>query len=134
MRRPFAGTAATVLVDETGTNGGAQVTAWTSPDGGSQITDLQATDGTPVVDGEITADNNGFIAEFLGPDDDTDSLYLDAGAGVRVLVQANDSLDRTRQLEQTVGDLLQTVQSLQQGGVGGGAGIPDGSVLDGGTV
>lgn len=133
MRRPFAGTGETVLIDQTGVNAGATVTVWSSSVGGTQYTDLQATDGTPIAGGVLTSDNDGSIGEFLGPDDNTDEMYFEAGAG-RFLVHANDSLARVRALEQTVGDLAVTVQSLQQGGGGGGGGIPDGSVLDGGTV
>ncbi|MFD5251341.1 hypothetical protein ACFWM5_00660 [Streptomyces bobili] len=60
---------------------GASVTCWTADTGGTQYTDLTDTDEiTPIADGILTADANGAVPEFYGPDDVTE-MYLDANAG-----------------------------------------------------
>ncbi|WP_225794801.1 glycerophosphodiester phosphodiesterase [Streptomyces aculeolatus] len=60
---------------------GASVTCWNAISGGSQHTDLlTGVDSTPIEGGTLTADSNGAVPEFFGPDGVTE-LYFDANAG-----------------------------------------------------
>lgn len=60
---------------------GVTVTCWSAPVGGSQYTDLVETDGvTPITAGELTADTDGSVPAFYGPDGVT-LLYYDANGG-----------------------------------------------------
>jgi hypothetical protein len=130
MRRPFGGNAATVLVDETGINGGAVVHWWTSEVGGTEVTDLVAADGvTPIPPGGVVSDTNGVVPDFYGPDETT-RLYADAGRG-RVLVLANDLDQRIANTEAAVTSLAARVTTVEQTG-GGGGGVTGG--FDGGTT
>lgn len=104
-RRPFAGTGETVLIGAQGVEAGATVTAYGAEVGGSPVTDLQRPDGTPIPSGLLQADNDGRIAQFLGPPDDTGRLWLDAGKG-RFLVVANDLDQQVAALQQTVAAIV----------------------------
>ncbi|UNZ20634.1 glycerophosphodiester phosphodiesterase family protein [Streptomyces sp. 891-h] len=71
---------------------GATVTCWNMTTGGTQYTDLTESDGTTaIVNGELTADANGAVPQFYGPDG-VRSVYLDAngGAGPRRRALATD--------------------------------------------
>lgn len=60
---------------------GATVTCWNAVSGGTQHTDLlTAGDSTPIEGGVLTADSNGAVPEFLGPDAVTE-LYFDTNGG-----------------------------------------------------
>lgn len=92
MRYQFGATLADYVVQPTdglwGVAPGAVVTFWDSADGGSQHTDLLDQGGTPVP--EITADSNGFIHSFSGPDGVT-GMWADAGGDSRAWMAARNA-------------------------------------------
>ncbi len=89
--------------------GGVTVTAWNAQIGGTQITDL-ATDvggvGAITQVTTLTIDPYGSIPQFWGPDE-VWSLWLQAGAGPRLLAVATDTGDQLGLLQAAVA-LLQT--------------------------
>ncbi|UAX56817.1 SGNH/GDSL hydrolase family protein [Streptomyces sp. A144] len=66
---------------------GAVVTFWSASDGGIQYTDLLDLAGSPIT--QVTADANGRIPQFQGPDSVT-GMWADAGT-VRGWIQARTS-------------------------------------------
>ncbi|MFD4608273.1 hypothetical protein ACFWOT_09165 [Streptomyces sp. NPDC058440] len=86
-RRSFGGTSADVAEDITGARvPGALGTVWDNVRGGSQVTDLTDMSGLDL--GQITADEQGMIPPFMGPDG-AEILWVDFGAG-RVAITAVD--------------------------------------------
>ncbi|MEV3860706.1 glycosyl hydrolase family 28-related protein [Streptomyces sp. NPDC050095] len=90
-RNLFGGTSSDVAEDIAGARvPGAIGTVW---DGLSeealQVTDLQSLDGSPIA--ELTADADGMVPGFYGPDGDSpaERLYVDFG-GARVAILATD--------------------------------------------
>jgi hypothetical protein len=114
-RREFGGNTSTVLIDTTGAASGATVTAYTARTGGTQVTDLRTGDNTATIPfGQLQSDQYGVIPAFLGPDDGTDVLFIDGGLGSRLLLEANDTAARVRQLETSgVGPGTGTVDRTQ---------------------
>lgn len=66
----------------------AVVTFWSAPDGGVQYTDLLDGSGTPIT--EITADGQGLLPTFQGPDGVT-TVWASAGGTSRVWLKARDA-------------------------------------------
>jgi hypothetical protein len=93
-RNLFGGTASDVAEDVAGARvPGATGTVWDgTSEGAAQITDLLDADGGPLA--QLTADSNGMIPPFYGPDDG-DRVWVDFGAG-RVALVAVDLGDRLR--------------------------------------
>jgi hypothetical protein len=67
---------------------GAVVTFYSAADGGTQYTDLLTEGGTPIT--EITADENGFLPTFQGPDGVT-LMWASAGGASRVWLKPRDA-------------------------------------------
>ncbi|GHJ04829.1 hypothetical protein TPA0906_66940 [Streptomyces olivaceus] len=92
MRHQFGGSPADYAAERVGNQlllrPGATGTAWTARTGGTQITDLTDLAGTPIAG--LTADSDGAVA-FMGPDNDTTSLYVDFGYGRRYCLTAVDT-------------------------------------------
>ncbi|RPK69174.1 hypothetical protein EES44_07740 [Streptomyces sp. ADI96-15] len=89
MRHTFGATIADYVVQPTdGTwsvAAGAVLTFWSDADAGDPYTDLLDSSGNSVA--EITADEQGFIPSFSGPDGVT-GMWADAGGGTRAWMQA----------------------------------------------
>ncbi|MGW0599969.1 glycosyl hydrolase family 28-related protein [Streptomyces sp. NPDC002776] len=66
---------------------GAVITFWSAADGGTQYTDLLDELSMPVV--QVTADDQGFIPTYYGPDGIT-GMWADAGGTSRAWVQARN--------------------------------------------
>lgn len=79
-RNLFGGTADSVAEDVTGARvPNAVGTVWDGPSAGAtQLTDLTDSNGTPIT--QLTANSNGFVAAFFGPDG-YERLWVDFGAG-----------------------------------------------------
>ncbi|MEU6704718.1 SGNH/GDSL hydrolase family protein [Streptomyces wuyuanensis] len=92
-RNQFAGTAADVAEDLDGARIPlATGTVWDGPSAeANQVTDLTDMAGLPMSD--LTADADGMILPFLGPDNGAERLYVDFG-GARVAILATDIGDR----------------------------------------
>ncbi|MEV5163831.1 hypothetical protein AB0K66_04280 [Streptomyces werraensis] len=92
MRYQFGATLADYVVQPTdgmwGVAPNAVVTFWDSSDDGTQYTDLLDQGGNPVP--EITADSNGFIPSFSGPDGVT-GMWADAGGTGRAWMAARNA-------------------------------------------
>jgi lysophospholipase L1-like esterase len=92
-RNLFGGTASDVAEDVAGARvPGVVGTVWYSSSEGDQVTDLLDSNGAPI--DSLTADENGMISEFQGPDDGAERLWLDFGAGVRVAILATNVGER----------------------------------------
>lgn len=106
------------------------VTFWSDLHGGTLYSDLTTPDGvTPV--GSVVTDVNGVTPELRGPNG-IETMYADAGAGVRFPFYATDELsyvlDQFRVVAALVTDLQ--AQILAIGVSGGGGGLPAGTTLD----
>ncbi|WP_340376609.1 hypothetical protein U5640_16825 [Streptomyces sp. SS7] len=84
-RNLFGGTADSVAEDATGARvAGAVGTVWNGPSAGAvQLTDLTDESGAPL--DHLTADSNGYVAAFFGPDG-YERVWVDFGAGKVALV------------------------------------------------
>lgn len=67
----------------------ATITFWTSQTGGVQITDLTDQDGDAISVVVTTA--TGQIPVFFGPDDDSNTMWADAGGTQRLIMGASDT-------------------------------------------
>ncbi|MGN7137224.1 hypothetical protein [Streptomyces pseudogriseolus] len=67
---------------------GATITFWSDADGGTQYTDLLDASSNPVT--SVTADDNGFIPSFSGPDSVT-GMWADAGGTSRAWMAARNA-------------------------------------------
>src|SRR5574343_894963 len=63
---------------------GSVLTVWTAVTGGTQVTDLQDYLGNATT--VVTSDEYALV-RFYGPDGENDTLWLDGGTGVRLLVR-----------------------------------------------
>src|SRR5574343_169273 len=63
---------------------GSVLTVWTAVTGGTQVTDLQYSLGNATT--VVTSDEYALV-RFYGPDGENDTLWLDGGTGVRLLVR-----------------------------------------------
>lgn len=86
-RNLFGGTAADTAEDASGARApGAPGTVWAgSAEGSTQVTDLTTEDGAPIA--ALTADDNGMVPAFYGPDG-AERLWVDFGGGRVALVSA----------------------------------------------
>lgn len=66
----------------------AVITFWTAADGGVQYTDLLDAGGATIT--QVTADAQGFIPAFSGPDG-IGGMWADAGGGTRAWIQGRDT-------------------------------------------
>ncbi|MDT6983768.1 hypothetical protein ACFSUJ_12340 [Streptomyces lusitanus] len=92
MRYLFGATLADYVVQPSdglwGVAPGAVITFWSDADGGTQYTDLLDASSNPVT--SITADGNGFIPSFSGPDSIT-GMWADAGGTSRAWMAARNA-------------------------------------------
>ncbi|MFF8980170.1 glycosyl hydrolase family 28-related protein [Streptomyces cellulosae] len=90
----FGATLADYVVQPTdglwGVAPGAALTFWSLADGGTQYTDLLDSSGATAT--TITADGQGFIPSFSGPDGVT-GMWADAGGGTRAWMAARNAGD-----------------------------------------
>ncbi|WP_371665975.1 glycerophosphodiester phosphodiesterase [Streptomyces sp. NBC_01241] len=102
-RNLFAGTAAEAAEDISGARVPRAVgTVWDGPTGGArQVLDLLSSEMSPIT--QITADDNGMVTAFWGPDNGPERLWVDFGGGARVAILATDVGDRFR-THQTASD------------------------------
>ncbi|AWN05305.1 minor tail protein [Streptomyces phage Ibantik] len=132
-RNLFGGSAADVAEDIDGARvAGAEGTVWDGPSSGAaQITDLLDENSQPTQN--LTADSQGMVHHFYGPDNVT-LLYVDFGAGRVAMVPVNTSTDLANHLNATdphgtkAGALAEI--NAQRGVAGGFSTLgPDGKVL-----
>ncbi|MEV0472319.1 glycosyl hydrolase family 28-related protein [Streptomyces prunicolor] len=91
-RNLFGGTASDVAEDLSGARvPSVSGTVWDGPSG-TQVTDLLDSIGAPIT--TVTADVNGMLPEFQGPDNGAERLWLDFGAGARVAIVSANLGDR----------------------------------------
>lgn len=103
-RHWFGGTPADFAVQITSTGllkaASSPVTFWTAPTGGSQLTDLLDGAGSPL--SNVSTSGSGDLPQrFQGPDG-ADQMWVDAGAG-RKLLLATDAGLRISALEAATG-------------------------------
>lgn len=79
---------------------GATATCWTAKTGGTQITDLRVltsagADGGAIASGILVADADGFLPDFLGPNDGTYQLWIQSTAYTagRKMMRADDEIN-----------------------------------------
>lgn len=108
------------------------VTFWSELQGGIRYTDLTTPNGVTSLE-EVRTDANGMTPELRGPDF-VETMYADAGAGVRFPFYATDELkyvlDQFRSVVAQIVTLGDQIDALQNGGGGGGGGLPVGTTLD----
>lgn len=85
---------------------GATCTFFTAQTGGTAIVDLTDLASNPIT--SVSADANGGVPPFMGPNDNTSAMWVSAGGSARQLMQATDIPAR--------------IIALEAGGGGGGGG------------
>ncbi|WP_409469054.1 right-handed parallel beta-helix repeat-containing protein [Streptomyces sp. HC307] len=91
---------------------GATITFWSAADGGTQYTDLLDELNAPVT--QVTADAQGFIPTFYGPDGIT-GMWADAGGSSRAWMEAHNVGDSEEASAGSVRDWLNVKDFGAQG-------------------
>ncbi len=132
-RRPFGGGGDAVVIDaETGAPMPfAAGTAWTARSGGTQLTDVADEAGITLPSSQVVTDSAGAIAPFLGPDDETSTLWMDFGGGTRFLLVTTDLAERLDMIESGGAGYVPATRTITAGtGLSGGGPLSTNLTID----